>query len=89
MMDGRTDIRSCEYRAKILDLEFATCIEEKSPNDSGKMHEITPKTRKQILDSRRSKILKELMKKSRFSSGGIEVISEEKCVFSPQVAAPQ
>ena len=42
------------------------------------MHEITPKTRKQILDSRRSKILKELMKKSRFSSGGIEVISEEK-----------
>ena len=29
-MDGRTDIRSCEYRAKILDLEFATCIEEKN-----------------------------------------------------------
>ena len=30
VMDGRTDIRSCEYRAKILDLEFSTCIEEKN-----------------------------------------------------------
>ena len=29
VMDGRTDIRSCEYRAKILDLDFSTCIEEK------------------------------------------------------------
>ena len=46
-------------------------------------HEITPKTRKQFHDTRRSKILRELMKKSQFSSGGIEVSSEEKSEKSP------
>ena len=48
------------------------------PKRCEKKHEITPKTRKQFHDTRRSKILRELMKKSQFSSGGIEVSSEKK-----------
>ena len=53
------------------------------PKRCEKKHEITPKTRKQYHDTRRSKILRELMKKSQFSSGGIEVSSEKKSEKSP------